>query len=217
VSQRKYNFVPDEFYHLYNRGTDKRIIFKSEDDYDRFQLLLYISNSQENINTRNLLRNTDDLYSYESGQKLVSIKAYCLMPNHYHILATPIIENGLSLFMQKLSTSYAMYFNKKYDRTGTLFEGKFKSQHVGDDRYLKYLFSYIHLNPTKLVQSRWKELGIKNKSSVEKYLKQYKYSSLSDFCGKNRVEAVIVDKDISSLYFTNIDDLEGEVREWLSA
>ncbi len=80
------------------------------------------------------------------------------MPNHFHILFKQEKEQGITTFMQKLSTAYVMYYNKKYKRSGGLFEGKFKSKYAGEDRYLKYLFSYIHLNPLKILDKIGKNL-----------------------------------------------------------
>lgn len=113
------------------------------------------------------------------AKMIVSIGAYCLMPNHFHILIRQEKENGISLFMQKLSTAYVMYYNKKYKRTGSLFEGKFKSKYAGEDTYLKYLFSYIHLNPLKIMDPNWKLNPIENKS--KQFLFEYPYSSFLEY------------------------------------
>ena len=91
------------------------------------------------------------------------------MPNHFHILVKEKIENGISKFMGKLTTGYSMYFNKRYDRTGSLFQGVFKSVHADSDEYLKYLFAYIHLNPIKLINPEWKENGIKDKNRANAF------------------------------------------------
>ncbi len=80
-----------------------------------------------------------EFLSLPRGNQLVSIGAYCLMSNHLHLLLREEEESGISLFMQKVSTAYTMYFNRKYKRTGSLFAGRFKAQHAGNDNYLKYL------------------------------------------------------------------------------
>jgi len=186
---RKIFFVPGEFYHIYNRGTDKRVIFKNTKDYNRFVLLLYLCNSTKPVNIEAELqkgRTFLELMESNRGDELVDIGAYCLMPNHFHILIKEKNEKGISLFMKKLSTAYSMYFNKKYDRSGALFEGRFKAKHISDDAYLKYLFAYIHLNPIKIIDSEWKENGICNKSEAKIYLSKYEYSSYLDYLGKNR-------------------------------
>lgn len=217
MSQRKYNFVPGEFYHIYNRGTDKRPIFLDESDYQRFQTLLYLANTNKAISLKDIYRNNSNPFDIEIENKLVAIGAYCLMPNHFHILITPLSEVGLSVFMQKISTAYSMYFNKKYERTGSLFQGKFKSQHASEDPYLKYLFSYIHLNPIKLIQSDWKEIGIKDKQKAQDYLNSYKYSSYPEYCNQNRLESKIIDRTNFPDYFEGLQSSEREVLEWLFA
>src|SRR3989339_1573318 len=168
MSIRKTSFVPGEYYHIYNRGNSKQKIFLSKKDYERFVALLYGINTNESFNFFNFKKG-NGIFLKEVKNQLVSIGAYCLMPNHFHILITPLSEKGLSKFMQKLSTAYSMYFNETYKRTGGLFEGKFKSVHVENDNQLKYLFSYIHLNPVKLINSEWKENGIKNIKKTFKY------------------------------------------------
>ncbi len=137
------------------------------------------------------------------------IGAYCLMPNHFHLLVTPARENGVPQFMLKLATSYASYFNKKYDRTGGLFEGPYKARWADSDRYLKYLFSYIHLNPY-----RGKDESRKKYISVTE-LNKYVHSSLPDYLGEERQTAKILNRDVFPEYFQNIRDQKNELMEWL--
>src|SRR3989344_7070503 len=131
-------FVPGERYHIYNRGTEKRKIFLGSRDYDRFLTLLYMSNGTEAVRIDNLVRNEQGstllkkTLQVDRGETLVDIAAYCLMPNHFHLLLREKEEGGVSRFMQKMTTAYTMYFNKRYDRTGALLQGKFKSQHAKD-------------------------------------------------------------------------------------
>jgi putative transposase len=217
MSIRKINFVEGEYYHIYNRGNGKQKIFHDNQDYRHFIDLLYILNTKQNLNLFHLGRSsTFDVYNIDITDKLVSVGAYCIMPNHFHILITQISENGISKFMQKLSTAYVMYYNKKYKRTGSLFEGKFKSEHVSDDIYLKYLYSYIHLNPIKLINNKWKEEGIEDKNEAIKYLNQYKYSSYLDYFGVDRVQNKILNTDNFPKYFKTKDNFKKEIFEWLS-
>lgn len=138
------------------------------------------------------------------------------MPNHFHLSITQSEDNNISNFMQKLSTSYSMYFNKKYKRTGSLFEGKFKSQHLSTDRYLKYIFSYIHLNPIKLIQKDWKEKGINNKKEAIKYLENYFYSSYLDYRGEQRIQNKILNFESFPEYFPNNKSFLVEIFDWLN-
>ena len=127
------------------------MIFLDDEDYRYFQKLLYMCNSTNRIILRNLKKGLS-VYSVKRDNTIVEIGAYCLMPNHFHLLLYEKKDGGVTTFLSKLSTAYVMYFNKKYKRTGGLFEGRFKAVRVGEDGYLEYLFSYIHLNPIKLVQ-----------------------------------------------------------------
>ena len=99
MSIRKTAFVPGEYYHIYNRGNSKQRIFLSKKDYDRFVALLYVANSSESFNFFDLQK-SGDVFLKTIENPLVSIGAYCLMPNHFHILITPLSENGLSKFMK---------------------------------------------------------------------------------------------------------------------
>ena len=205
-----------EYFHIYNRGTDRRVIFSDRNDYLRFIELLFLSNSARSLNLRNIHKTYTSIYDFDRGEPLVYVGAYCLMPNHFHILLTPAVENGVEKFMLKLSTGYSMYFNKRYERTGTLFQGRFKSQHADTDEYLKYLFSYIHLNPVKLIQSDWKDVGIRDLEKVKAYLEKYSYSSLHDYFGKVRPENAIINPSKFPEYFSSKKEVDVELLEWLT-
>ncbi len=214
MSTRTIKFVEGEYYHVYNRGNSKQKIFHSKYDYLRFLEILYFANSTEPFNTYNLHR-TEVATLVDEKHKLVAIGAYCLMPNHFHILLTPVVEDGISKFMQKLATAYAMYYNEKYERTGSLFEGKFKAEHIGTDRYLKYIFSYIHLNPVKLIDPKWKEEGIKNKKEVIKYLNDYEYSSYQNFLDSKVSKFEVVNRKPFPNYFPTEASFQKEIMEWI--
>lgn len=206
--------IEGECYHIYNRGTDKRALFRDDTDRHRFLKLLYISNSIESVNVRNILRKNSEPYTFNRGTPLVHIGAYCLMPNHFHILLTPCVPDGVSLFMKKLCTGYSMYFNKRYNRTGTLFEGPFKSKWADSDIYLKYLYAYIHLNPRNLMI----QVGAGGASDEELliFLKSYHYSSLPDYLQVNRLESVILNPESFPDYFKTVVENVEELKEWLT-
>ena len=192
---RDLTFSFEEFYHVYNRGTEKRIIFLDEYDYNRFTLLLYLCNSTDRVDLGDLFRqglSLSEIFNEDRTDTLVDIGAWCLMPNHFHLLIREKTESGISTFMKKLLTSYSMYFNKKYHRTGSLFEGPFKAKHLDYDQYLKYQFTYIHLNPIGIVDSGWKEKRIEDKKKAKTFLDNYKYSSYSDYGGGKRLERNIL-------------------------
>lgn len=211
---RKFKFSVDEYYHIYNRGTDKRIIFMDKEDYQRFSTLMFLCNSRRSIVFRDIP--IGEAYVFERGDTLVDIGAYCLMPNHFHILVREKIEKGVSIFMQKLLTAYSMYFNTKYKRTGSLYGGPFRATHINDDRYLKYLFAYIHLNPIKIIDPMWKESGISSLISAKQYIGKYIYSSYYDYVGNERDESAILNRTVFPGYFGNFSEFEQFVDEWLS-
>ncbi|MHB0865878.1 MAG: transposase [Minisyncoccota bacterium] len=212
--------APDEFYHLYNRGTDKREIFSTNADRERFVALLYLCNSIEPVRLDDIRKSQGstlrNLLEIDQKETLIDIAAYCLMPNHFHLLVHEKTEGGTSKFMQKLTTGYTMYFNKRHERNGSLFQGKFKATHVSDNRYLKYLISYIHLNPVKLIDPLWKKSGIRDRAGAQKYLHEYPYSSYRDYLGEDRAESKILNKKVLPDYFENERDFEIEIEDWLS-
>jgi len=215
MSIRKIIFASGEYYHVYNRGNSKQKIFRDARDYTRFLDLLFICNTHKQFDFH-ILHKLKSVFDFDRGEPLVAIGAYCLMPNHFHILITKLADNGITKFMQKLTTAYAMYYNQKYKRTGGLFEGKFKAEHLSTDRYLKYIFSYIHLNPIKLIESKWKEGGIKNKKAALSYLRAYQYSSYPDYLGKNRLHVNILHRESFPEYFPTENLFQEEIMTWIN-
>ena len=144
---------------------------------------------------------------------LVEILAFCLMPNHFHLLLHQIKDNGISKFMRKLG-GYATYINNKYSRQGHLYQGRFKAIHIKDDDQLKNVFVYIHANPLSLVEPNWKKVGIKKPEKSIKFLENYKWSSYLDYIGIKNYPS-LVDKT----FFVNV--FEGEknccnyVSDWI--
>ncbi|MFH1671718.1 MAG: transposase [Candidatus Portnoybacteria bacterium] len=183
-----------EFYHVLNRGVDKRDIFLEERDYFRFVHNLFEFNDQKNI--------INNFFYFEKGQEtmglrnpykrnlLVDIHAFCLMPNHYHLLLQPKMDNGISLFMRKVNTGYANYFNKKYSRSGALFQGRYKSVLMERDDQFMYIVYYIHLNPLDLKFPEWREGKIKDFKKAMDFLNSYRWSSHLDFIGQKNFPSV---------------------------
>ncbi len=214
MSNRNIKISEGEYYHIYSRGVDKRDIFLDRDDYERFMKLLFVANGSNSFVFRELP--TSSVYKkFDRGEPLSSIGAYCLMPNHFHILIKETKENGISMFLRKLLTSYSSYFNKKYNRTGGLFGGNYKARHADNDEYLKYLFSYISLNPVKIIDADWKENGIKDRESSKKYLKNYRYSSYQDYIGVKRDEGKSLNVIDFPEYFSNPKEFDDFINEWL--
>lgn len=213
--QRKTSFAENEYYHLYNRGVDKRTIFPSAGDYRRFLALLYLANSDKDTRIGNILRAIPyaEIFAADRGNPLVAIGAYCLMPNHFHILATPLVEDGIPRFMRKLLTGYSMYFNTKNDRRGSLFQGPYKSTHAHDDLYLNYLYSYIHLNPAKLLDPHWRE-KIVSKHALIKFVESYPYSSYKAYINANHT---ITDPTKFPGYFLSQKEVKMHIADWLES
>lgn len=153
---RKTEFVNGEYYHIFNRGVDKRKIFQDDGDFSRFWLVANLLNDIEDdlmTQWKNYRRKRPDLnlemFRRESGSRqkpLVAIVSYCFNPNHFHFILKQVKDNGIKKFMHKIGTSYANYFNEKYDRTGALFEGRFKSIHIKNNSRLLYLSAYVNCN-----------------------------------------------------------------------
>ena len=215
-----------EYYHIYNRGNRKQKIFINKEDYDYFIKCLFCCNTYKGFRFRDdIVKQGIDAFDFNRGETIVSIGAWVLMPNHFHIYITTSHKsdlwndeekNRISEFMRKVSTAYAKYFNAKYGRTGGLFEGKFKSVHISKDNQAKYLFSYLHLNPIKLIDAKWKEQGIKDVKKSLEFLRNYKWSSYIDFISSNyRKESKILEIENFPKYFSNIKDFNKEILTWL--
>jgi putative transposase len=148
---RKVIFANGEYYHVYNRGVDKRDVFLDENDHMRFLKNLREFNNnlirEERLRMQNDLKSEFDSDTESNSEKqFVEIIAYCLNPNHYHLILKQNLEKGIEKFMQKIGTGYTNYFNKKYERSGALFQGKFKAIHIDSNEYLLYLSAYVNRN-----------------------------------------------------------------------
>ena len=185
-----------EIYHVLNRGVDKRKIFMDDKDYYRFIHDLFEFNDQQRVQSNFYRFNAK---SHAVGVReirprerklLVKIHAFCLMPNHYHLLLSPMVENGIALFMQKLNGGYVQYFNQRHERTGTLFERKYKSILVESQAHFIHLPYYIHLNPLDMVSPEWRERKIKSLGKAMDFLNEYKWSSHLDYLGKGNFPSV---------------------------
>lgn len=178
---RKQSFITNYFYHLYNRGVEKRKVFLNTDDYSRFLESLEVFNCFENVKIfYERLRKLKQAKPVKR-EPLVSICAYCLMPNHFHLLLKQLVEEGISKFLQKLTTGYTMFFNNKYEREGSLFQGTFKAVLVETEPQLLHLSRYIHLNPIK---DQVEKVSYVESSRLLKRLPEYPWSSYPAFIGK---------------------------------
>lgn len=169
---RKVPLVNKEYYHIYNRGVDKRDVFMDDFDFIRFLTGMREFNCMEPIGSlyvADRLRKKGLSPSRRDLVPLVAIIAYCLNPNHYHFILKQNIDRGISSFMHKISSGYSTYFNEKHKRSGALFQGTFKSVHVDSNELLLYLSAYVNCN-----------------SEVHGIAKaeDYKWCSFPDYTGK---------------------------------
>lgn len=169
---KRRNFEPGYYFHSYSRGVNKDIIFRDHLDYLKFQDLIERFNCKES--QRELRRNNFN------KTKIVDIYCFTLMPNHFHILLKERVSGGISKFLQKILSQYAMYYNNKYDRIGPLFQSRFKDKLVDSDQYFNYLVVYIWNNPIKIIKSKYKSIDlfhrrIKLSKREKDFAKNYPY------------------------------------------
>ena len=179
---RKVQFNKKEHYHIYNRGVDKRKFIMDEEDLERFLESMAEFNTALPIGSiyeNSFVKKSQNAQLGSSASKLVNFVCYCINPNHYHFILEQLEENSISKFMHRLGTGYTNYFNKKYERSGTLFQGAFKAIHIDSNEYLLHLSAYINLN------RRAHKLGSEaSKSSWEEYIKNGLEES-GKFCNKD--------------------------------
>lgn len=164
-------FVPlvnEQYYHIFNRGSDKRNLFLQNQDYNRFiKTLYYYHFSGQKIRFSNYNKSNINFLTPLGTEKLVDIICYCLMPNHFHLLLKQKQENGISKFLSQISNSYTKYFNTKNKRIGALLQGTFKAVLVENDEQFLHVSRYIHLNPIV--------------SSIIDKLEKYPWSSYQEY------------------------------------
>lgn len=160
-------FLNQNFYHIFNRGVEKRKIFSSSRDFERFIETAYyyqFSGPKPKFSTYARFRKKD----FSNNPKIVEIICYCLMPNHFHLLLRQLQEDGIKEFISKVSNSYTKYFNTKHNRVGHLLQGEFKAVAVDTPDQLLHLTRYIHLNP--YVSNLTNDLGSYIYSSYSEYI-----------------------------------------------
>jgi len=205
--KRKVQFETGKIYHIYNRGVAKCPIFNNEHDFWRMLQGLCLFNdhsSSGNIlwqleKTRGRLTlNVLKGYILNEGKErkpLVKILAYCLIPNHFHLLIEEIEKGGIVKFMHKLGIGYVRYFNNKHNRVGGLFQGRYKAVEIENEKQLLYLLIYINvINPGQLTEPNLKEHGIKNARKVLQKAEAWPFGTHQEYIGKRG--SIIVEKGI---------------------
>ena len=209
--ERRFSFEPGQYYHVFNRGVEKRNIFLDDADRSRFQNLLYLANGGRPIVFK-LIQGLP--LEKERGATRTSIIAYALMSNHFHIIAREDRDGGLSTFMSKLSTSYSMYFNTKYERSGSLLCHPFRAQHIYIDNYFRWALSYVHLNPLDIFAPRWRKKRRINAEHASDFLRSYKYSSYADYFIGERLETKIINKEALPIRMSEIESVQSMLEEF---
>ncbi len=180
MPQRKVPLITGEYYHIYNRGFRKRKIFLSSANYGRaYQTLQYYQLSEppfkfSHFQLRSLKRQQEILVQLDHTS--IEVIAFCFMPNHFHILIKQLENNGINHYISKFSLSYAKYFNTLHEKSGPVFEGRFKAVLVNTNEQLLHLSRYIHLNPyTASIAKTINELKYYPYSSLKEYLHSYRF------------------------------------------
>lgn len=189
---RKIKFINGDYYHIFNRGVEKRDIFLDKVDLDRFLQSMHEFNTLDPIGSiyaasfrkNNLLRSLAS-----KSERLVDFVCYCLCPNHYHFILQQVKDKGIEKFMHRLGSGYTNYFNRKCSRSGSLFQGTFKANHIDSDEYLLYLSAYINLNnrvhqiKNGLFKSSWGEYmqGDKERGFCNRHVVLTQFSDLETY------------------------------------
>lgn len=223
------DFVNNEIYHIIQRGIEDKPIFLDKNDYFRGIFSLYEFNNANLITIRErraerkrlkVYRGSSpvDLKVMEEEERLrrdlfVEILAFCLMPNHIHLILRQLKDNGTSEFMRKMG-AYVTYFNLRYKRKGHLFQDKFKAVHIEDDEQLKTTFVYVHTNPVSLVEPGWKEKGIKDLKKTKEFIENYKWSSYADYIGGKNFPS-LTSREFLLEIMEGVDGCRNFVNGWL--
>ena len=184
-----------DIYHICNRGVDKRDVFLDDGDRIRFVHDLYVLNNAHSSPNQYRHQIEEILTAEREREPLVHLYAWCLMPNHYHLLLSPVDDDptNLSLFTQKVGMGYSKFFNKKYKRSGALWQGKHKKVHIQRDAHFLYIPFYIHLNPLDLSMPEWRHGGVKDVNKALEQLSSYRWSSFRDYAEVKNFPSLIDD------------------------
>src|SRR3989344_5791784 len=206
--------------HVLNRGVKKTPIYRQKSDLWRLLFNLFYLNSKDIPDNWNRVLDKEDqlrnfVWPKEWGKKvpLVSVLAYTIMPNHFHLILNETKIGGISKFMHKLTMSYSKHINAKYKESGTLFQGKFKSVIVDNDNYLRYLAAYVMVkNPFELYPKGGLEGAMKNFDDAWRWAIDYPFCSLADYAGK-REKSPILEKGLLGEIYSKPNDFKNFSRD----
>ncbi|TAL60906.1 MAG: hypothetical protein EPN88_15315 [Bacteroidetes bacterium] len=187
ASIRKVVFANSQIYHIFNRGVERRVVFTNKREYDRMLRVMRYYRFAHVPMRYSRFAELPDAEQFTILQKLsetaileVKILAYCLMPNHFHLILKQENTEGISRYVSNISNSYSKYFNTKHHRIGPLFQGAFKAIWIETDEQLVHLSRYIHLNPITSFLVKEKNLDMHIWSSLPEYLSTESKNILSD-------------------------------------
>ena len=220
--------VNGEIYHIVIRAVEGSKLFRDKQDYLQIIHNLFEFNDEKPVSskfrvlrcinkkmklTRNEIVNFGSC-EQEKREMLVQIFAFCLMPNHVHLLVRQIKDGGITKFMRKTGAGYANYYNQKYKRTGHLFQGRYRMVHVKNDKQLITVFVYIHTNPIAIIYPGWKEKGIANFKKAVDFIENYKWSSYSDYL-ENRNFPSVTAREWLTRELGGVREARRFVNDWL--
>jgi len=204
-------------YHVFSRGVDKRTLCKDAADYRRFYESLCLFNNSAFSNPGGNSSLGDEGYlaldADGGGKPLVNVMAFCLMPNHFHLLLEQLVDGGIQKFMHKVGMGHAKYFNKRYERTGRLFESNFKAVLVENDSQLWHLPRYIHLNALDLTDLEWRDGKVEDWDRAQRFLDSYEWSS-HQFYQTGSQKLPVVRPSILSKIIPSGTRYSGYLRDW---
>jgi len=213
--------VTGEIYHIVIRAIENLKLFRDEKDYFRMIHDLFEFNNENPVSSNfrlfqrsKLSGNDPDSFKERVREMLVEILAFCLMPNHVHLLVKQLRDGGISKFMRKIGAGYGAYYNQKYKRVGHLFQGRYKLVHIENDKQLYTIFVYIHTNPVAIIFPNWKEKGIKNFKKAVNYLENYRWSSYLDYLGKKNFPS-LTNREFLTKEMGGIEGCQHFVNDWL--
>lgn len=214
---REIEFINNEYYHIYDRGVDKRSIFFDEFDHALFCEYLYLFNDENFYHSGDPIDkvvklNAPELYGGERDP-LVEIISYNLLNNHFHFFIKQLKDGGISKLLHKIKKAYSWKFNKRQKRVGTLFEGRFKAKHIDNEAYFKHIIRYIHLNSLDSTKHGWRGGDVKDWDDALKVLNQHKWSSHNAYMGKQQDLPIILPETISSFY-SSPEEYVQSLKEW---
>lgn len=197
-----------EYYHIFNRGVEKRIVYSTKRDYQRFieTIIYYQDDIHPQMRFSYQHRPTLKPFAQHTKTSPVDLIAYVLMPTHFHLLLKQTTDNGISLFISKLTNSYTKYYNTKHKRVGPLFQGSFKAVRVEDDNQLIHLSRYIHLNP--VIDYLAKDLRSYLHSSYPEYVGMTQHA----YCQKEEVLSHFSKKDPYEQFVLSQEDYGRELK-----